>query len=246
MTEINTIKSYSFFREIRQAGGEIYLVGGCVRDLILKRPIKDLDVVVRLIPMNDLIKVLKKCGKTNLVGKSFGIIKFHPNENRDLEIDIALPRQEISTGVGHKDFDVKFDENLNIEKDLMRRDFTINAMAQNLASDELLDPAEGRSHLEKKEIHTVFEDSFVDDPLRLLRAVQFASRFGFQIAKKTFEEMEKHAALIKTVAPERVILEIRKLFDAPKPSTGFDLMRDCGLLPHVFPDVQKNDRCYPT
>lgn len=231
------LNKYAFFDKIVRVGGEVYLVGGCLRDILLNRSIKDLDIVVRRIPMKELIALLRTCGKTNLVGKTFGVIKFIPGENPDQEIDIALPRREISTGVGHRDFDVAFDENLDIREDLIRRDFTINAMAQNLHTDELIDPAGGKKDLSKKILDTVFENSFVEDPLRLLRAIQFASRLEFNLSEKTFGEIKKHAHLIHTVAPERIIVEVRKLFEAPRPSLGFDLMRDAGLLKHVFPDV---------
>lgn len=236
---MNHVSKYGFVRVLRDAGGEVYLVGGSVRDRLLGRSTKDLDLIVRGIPLERLIKVLRPHGKTNLVGKSFGIIKFKPNEDESLEVDVALPRREVSTGTGHRDFDVVFDENLPLKEDLLRRDFTINAMAQDLFTGELIDPAGGQAHLKKREIHTVFANSFVQDPLRLLRAVQFASRFQFKIAQNTFAEMKEHAQLIKTVAPERIMMEVKKLFEAPKPSVGFNIMRDTGLLKYVFPDIQE-------
>lgn len=237
MNILDSIKSYRFIQKICEVSGEVYAVGGSVRDLILGKPIKDLDLLVRLIKIESLIGILKNCGHTNLVGKSFGVIKFFPNEDKNLEIDIALPRQETSTGVGHKDFSVEFDETLNITVDLKRRDFTMNAIAQNIMTGEIIDPTHGRQDIQNKTIKTVFENSFKEDPLRLLRAIQFASRFDFTIEENTFSDIKKQSALINTVARERIILEIKKLFTAEKPSKGFDLMRDTGLLPHVFPDV---------
>lgn len=237
MNILANLKQYRFIQKIREAGGEIYAVGGSVRDLILEKPLKDLDLLVRLIKMDELIRLLKSCGETNLVGKSFGVIKFFADENKNLEIDIALPRRETSTGVGHKDFAVEFDETLGIADDLKRRDFTMNAIAQNILTGEIIDPSNGRRDIQDKIIKTVFTDSFREDPLRLLRAIQFASRFDFKIEEKTLAEIKKHAPLIDTVAKERIILEVKKLFLAEKPSKGFDLMRDTGLLSHVFPDV---------
>lgn len=232
-------KNYAFLNDLIQSGGEVYLVGGCVRDELMNRETKDYDLIVKKLPLETLIRVLKKTGRTNLVGKSFGIIKFLPKENPDMEFDIALPRKETSTGNGHRDFEVDFDPEISIEDDLKRRDFTINAIAKDLRTQEWIDPFEGKQDIKDKKIRIVFENSFLEDPLRLLRAVQFAARFGFEIEEKTFAAMKQHAALIKTVSKERIITEVKKLFLAPKPSRGFDLMRDTGLLKFVFPDIEK-------
>jgi len=241
MGVISNITQEKFFKEIQNAGGEVYLVGGCVRDEILGRPIKDLDLIVRLIPMDQLISILNNCGHANLVGKSFGIIKFYPSEdkNHEHELDIALPRTEKSIGEGHRDFEVLFDENLPIEDDLRRRDFTMNAIAHDLQSNQFIDPFNGQTAIKNQEIKTVFKDSFKEDPLRLLRAIQFAARFHFKINDETREELVENAALIKKISAERIVGEVSKLFQAKKPSVGFDLMRDTGLLEYVFPDVHK-------
>lgn len=231
------LKSSSFFKSLIALGAEIFLIGGSVRDELLGKPLKDLDLVIRHIAMDDLVATLKKHGKTNLVGKSFGVIKFRPKEMPEIELDIALPRTEMSTGTGHKDFEVSFDPHLPLEEDLRRRDFTINAIAQNLQTGIIIDPFGGQKDLKEGLIRTVFEASFLEDPLRLLRAVQFAARLKFKIEARTFDEMIRHAGLIRTVAKERIIEEVRKLFLAEKPSVGFDLMRDTGLLQIVFPDV---------
>jgi tRNA nucleotidyltransferase (CCA-adding enzyme) len=233
------INKYSFIQKIIAAGGEPYLVGGCVRDKLLQRPIKDFDIVVRLIALPELMAVLKTCGHYNQVGKAFGVIKFCPKENPGMEIDIALPRKEFSTGLGHKDFQVQSDPQLNLGIDLGRRDFTINAIALNLQNNELVDPYQGAQDINKKLIKTVFPNSFVEDPLRMLRAVQFAARFDFTIDAQTQDEMKQHAALIKTVSPERIVIEINKLFEAKQPSLGFHIMRETGLLTHIFPDIEK-------
>lgn len=234
----DSLSTFSFFEALTKAHAEVFLVGGCVRDALIGIPPKDLDIVVRKVPIDDLVAVLKKHGHVNLVGKSFGIIKFRPHEAPDEDLDIALPRVETSTGTGHRDFKVDFDHNLEIAQDLYRRDFTINAIAKNLITGDLVDPYSGQDDLRLKLIRTVFENSFVEDPLRLIRAVQFAARFGFRIEPATLTRMTAQSDLIRTVARERIVEEIRKLFTAPKPSVGFDIMRDTGLLRHVFPDVQ--------
>ena len=130
---------------IIERGGKIYEVGGPVRDRLLavEKP-KDLDLIICGIPLNDLKKILKKQGDINLVGQTFGVIKFKPRAY-DSVIDISLPRKELSTGLGHRDFDIDFDHELPIEEDLKRRDFTINAMAREFPSGGLIDPHGGRA-----------------------------------------------------------------------------------------------------
>jgi putative nucleotidyltransferase with HDIG domain len=234
---INTLKLRPFIKDLLATDAEVFVVGGAVRDELMHRDIKDLDIVVRNFPLEKIISTLKKFGHCNLVGKSFGVIKFRAHDDNEREFDIALPRTEISTGEGHKDFAVNADPNLPLVADLARRDFTINAMARNLATDALIDPFGGQKDIAAKSLKIVFPEAFKEDPLRLLRAIQFAARFDFTIAPDTFARMQANAALIRTVSTERIIDEIRKLFLAPKPSIGFDLMRACGLLPIVFPDV---------
>jgi putative nucleotidyltransferase with HDIG domain len=234
-----TLKNCAFYDAILKRGGELHLVGGSVRDALLGKECKDLDLVVRRIGIDELTALLKSCGRTNLVGKSFGIIKFNPKESPETELDIALPRSESSTGTGHRDFKVDFDPNLELATDLARRDFTVNAMAVNLATGEKTDPFRGREDLDAKTIRAVFDNSFREDPLRLIRAVQFAARLEFSIEPATLAQMKEQSKLIRTVAKERVAEEIRKLFTAPKPSVGFDIMRDTGLLEIIFPDVQR-------
>ncbi len=172
-----------------------------------------------------------------LVGRSFGVIKFSPHRDRGAAVDIALPRTEQSTGVGHRDFDVDFDPELPVEADLKRRDFTINAMARNLTTGAIIDPYGGQADLKRRVLRQVFPEAFPEDPLRLIRAVQFAARLNFTIEDETWQAMREHAHLIATVSPERVIEELRKLMTAEKPSQGFRLMRDCGLLEAILPEL---------
>jgi tRNA nucleotidyltransferase (CCA-adding enzyme) len=227
----------SFLKAIEDKGGCIYEVGGTLRDTLLGIPHKDKDLLVTGVSMEELIVLLSRFGAVQKVGKSFGVIKFKPH-HANSEFDLALPRRERSTGPGHRDFEVEYDPHLSVEEDLGRRDFTINAMARDLKSGKLLDPFKGQEDLQKKILRQVFPKAFEEDPLRLLRAVQFAARFDLVIEPETKEAMKKEAARIHTVSPERVIEEIRKLFMAKKPSVGFWIMRETGLLKHVFPDVQ--------
>lgn len=230
------LREAKFIEDIENIQGHVYLVGGSVRDYLLGRLQKDTDLLVTGLALDKLIAILSRHGLVNLVGKSFGVIKFRLSDH-DGEIDIALPRREVSTGLGHKDFDVIFDPELPVETDLRRRDFTINAMALHLRSGQITDPCGGRGDLENKILRLVFPQAFVEDPLRLLRAVQFASRFGLIIEPDTREAMQKSAGLIRTVARERIVEEVRKLFLAARPSIGFDIMHETGMLPMIFPDV---------
>lgn len=228
---------FPFIDDLIRRGGEVYLVGGSVRDYLLKTDHKDLDLLVRKIPYASLIDILKKKGGVAAVGKLFGVIKFSPFTHDGLIFDIALPRIEKSTGTGHRDFEVDFDPELPVERDLARRDFTINSMALNLATGDIVDPFGGQKDLAGRILRQVFLEAFVEDPLRLLRAVQFAARFELTIDPETLTAMKRHAPLISTVSRERIIEEIRKLLLARRPSLGFDLMRETGILPIVFPFV---------
>ncbi len=223
--------------------GRIFEVGGAVRDSILygDDTVQDRDYLVTGIPYDELTQILRNYGQVNLVGRSFGVVKFtQVTSGMPQTFDITLPRREHSIGVGHRDFDVAFDPNLKVEEDLARRDFTVNAMALALDNDELIDPLEGRLDLERRQIRMVYDASFEDDPLRMLRAVQFAARFEFTIESGTLEAMRRHAPLIRTVSSERIAEELNKLLVlARRPSVGFRFMHDAGLLYEILPELDE-------
>ncbi|HEX9917378.1 MAG TPA: HDIG domain-containing protein [candidate division Zixibacteria bacterium] len=225
--------------------GKIYEVGGGVRDKSISPilPDVDKDYLVTGIPLEELCQILSKFGKVDLVGKSFGIIKFVPRKKKEETIqtyDIALPRKEYSTGVGHKDFEVDFDENLRVEDDLARRDFTINAMALELPNEKLIDPLNGRKDIKNRLVRFTSPQSFKDDPLRMLRGIGFAARFEFEIEKKTYDSLCENVSLISTVSMERIQEEINKLLlRAKRPSTGFRLMQKSGMLEILFSELEK-------
>lgn len=227
--------------------GKIYEVGGAVRDRLLFDQLKskDHDYLVTGIPYNDLSKILKKYGKVDLVGRSFGVIKFTQFfDGNPKTFDISLPRKEFSTGLGHKDFTVDFDPNLSVEEDLNRRDFTINSIAVELGTKNLVDPLNGSEDIKKRQIKMVYDNSFKDDPLRMLRAIQFAARFNFEIEEKTYLSLCENAELIKTVSPERIQEEFNKLLRlAEKPSVGFRLMEKSNLLKHILPEMMPTVKC---
>ncbi len=222
--------------------GRIYEVGGAVRDrLLYHRPSAyDRDYVVTGIEYDDLSRILRRHGQVNLVGRSFGVIKFtQPIDGKPHTFDITLPRTEHSTGAGHRDFEVTYDASLSIEADLVRRDFTVNAMAYELGDDVLIDPLDGQADLRNKTLRMVYPESFRDDPLRMMRAIQFAARFDFTIEPQTFAAMQEQAPLITTVSAERIADEFRKLMErAEKPSIGLRLMERSGLLEQVLPELE--------
>ena len=181
-------------------GVEIFLVGGAVRDLLLGREVKDFDFVVRGLEIKKLETILAQMGRVELVGKNFGVFKFVPkifsssNLDEKILIDVALPRKEISLATGgYRDFKVQFDDNIPIEEDLGRRDFTINALAYNLKTKELVDEFGGMDDLNKKIIRTVGNayERFEEDYSRMLRGIRFACQLKFRFDNNTWAAIEK-------------------------------------------------------
>ncbi|UCE65610.1 MAG: HDIG domain-containing protein [Candidatus Zixiibacteriota bacterium] len=223
------------------ARGKLYEVGGSVRDSLIDPSIeiKDRDYLVTGIPYDRLAAILDDFGRVDLVGKSFGVIKFTQRGAKNT-VDVVIPRKEISTGTAHRDFSVDYDPNLPIEEDLKRRDFTINAIARAIPSGEIIDPFGGREDIGKKIIRIVFPDSIVEDPLRILRGAQFAARFEFKIESETLQKMKEAAHLIDTISPERISEELNKmLLKADKPSIGFRYLLEVGVLERIMPYLAK-------
>lgn len=221
--------------EIVARGGEVYEVGGCVRDSYMGRPAKDTDYLVCKLPMDTLVYILSKHGRVDCVGQSFGVIKF---KYRGEIFDFALPRTEESTGNGHRDFVVKADHRLPVEEDLARRDFTINAIARNALTGAIVDPYGGIDDIKNRLLRAVSPRmTFLEDPLRILRGIQFAARFEMGVPHDTYEAMREHGHLLSTISPERISMELAKLLAADQPSIGFRLMHDLGILRTVLPEL---------
>jgi len=243
--------------------GRLYEVGGAVRDRIRFAlnssgnidPVRfsqyqpdEVDYLVTGIPMNELVLLLKQFGRVELVGRSFGIIKFklQITKGKFKTFDIALPRKEQSTGSGHREFAVEYDPGIPVEQDLGRRDFTINAMALQIKKSEgrrhnleLIDPHDGLQDIKDKLIRMVSPNAFAEDPLRMLRACQFAARLQFSVEEKTFRAIRKNAKLISTVSPERVQQELNKMLLSDQPSIGLWLMQRSGLLKALLPELEQ-------
>lgn len=222
-----------------QNGGIAYFVGGCVRDDLLGIPPKDIDIEVYGIVPKKLQKILTKIPNTTLTlcGESFGILKL-VDKSSDMTVDIGIPRKEVSTGCGHKTFNVFSDPYMVPEDASNRRDFTINALMRDVLSDKLLDFHGGVSDLRAGIIRCVNETLFMEDPLRILRAIQFAARFNFVIEQNTWNLLKRNINTVKDLPNERVFDEISKLLlKANTPSYGFRLMLELGLLDLILPEV---------
>jgi len=219
LDKLNSIKP---FVDMHKAGS-VYLVGGLVRDHFLGKQSKDIDLLICGIPVEKIKKQLAPFGKIDEVGESFGVIKFKPN-GWDLEepIDIAIPRTEVKIGDGHRGFEIKASSNIPLEVDLLRRDFTINAMVISLDG-KLLDPYHGLDDLKAGIIRMVNPTAFVEDPLRMMRAIQFASRFKFTIEENTWRAILDHADSIKEISGERILIELDKIYYKGDIVLGLDL-----------------------
>ncbi len=217
---------------------DLYLVGGTVRDILRGADTGsvDEDYLASGIEYDDLVARLERFGSVNLVGKSFGVIKFTPPSQRT--VDIALPRTEFSTGLAHRDFSVRFDPHLPLAKDLERRDFTVNSMALHLGTRILVDPLGGAADLERRILRVNRRDSFIEDPLRILRGAQLMARLDFAVEEETRADMRRNAALLGSVSAERVRDELHKMLElAQEPSRGFAFMHEEGILPFVLPEL---------
>ena len=217
---------------VHQAGGRTYYVGGCVRDQLLGRENKDIDIEVHGISVRKLEEILDSLGERLTVGKSFGIMGL-----RHYELDIAMPRSETATGHGHRDFEVFVNPYLGEEKAACRRDFTMNALMQDVLSGEILDFFGGKKDMAQKRIRHVNDHSYTEDPLRVFRAAQFSARFGFSVAEET---TALSAAMDVDALPgERVLGELEKaLMKAERPSVFFEELRKMDQLAVWFPETE--------
>ena len=233
--KLQDLKSKGFINHlINKLNGDVYVVGGYIRDFLLKKENKDIDLIVRKIDINTLISELKKFGRVDVVGKSFGVIKLKANED-GLEYDIALPRKEKPTGEGgHKGFEINSDKDIQLKDDLSRRDAKINSMAYSINRDKLIDPFGGLDDIKNKKMSITNSEAFGDDPLRMLRMIGFASRFDFTIEPKTMKMIQQNAPKIKEIAGERMLVELDKIVKKGNARTGAQLLKDTGLYKEMF------------
>jgi tRNA nucleotidyltransferase (CCA-adding enzyme) len=223
-------------RAIHDAGGRALIVGGWVRDRLLGRESKDVDIEVYGLEPALLRALLSRFGSVNTIGESFTVYKV-------AGIDVSLPRRESKTGRGHKAFEVTGDPWMPPEEAARRRDFTINAIAWDPLTEEYLDPFDGRADLlERHCLRAVDASTFVDDSLRVLRGIQFAARFDLEMDEGT-RQLCRGLALDDLPA-ERIYGEMEKLLLlAPRPSAGFRLADDLGVVAALFPELKALDGC---
>jgi len=230
---ISDLRSQDWVKQLIKQGN-VFIVGGCVRDAIMGQSPKDIDMVVEGPSINDVKELLKHFGKTSLVGQSFSVIKFRPTYHTGEDFDIAVPRIDRKIGTGHKGFET-YTEGITIKEDLRRRDFTVNSIAVNLKTKEVLDPFKGRNDIAAKIIRATDTNTFVEDPLRLIRAIQFASRFMFDIEPKTLQLMKRNCTLIREISGERIRGEFDKiLYKHGSTRVTFDLIEHSDLDKGLF------------
>ena len=217
-------------RAVQAAGGRALIVGGWVRDRLLGRSAKDLDIEVFGIAADALRGLLERFGRVDTVGESFTVYKV-------ADLDVSLPRRESKIGRGHKGFRVEGDPALSFIEAARRRDFTINAISWDPLTNETIDPFNGRADLAARCLRVVDASTFADDRLRVLRALQFAARFDLTVDDETKRICA--AIALDDLPHERLWGEIEKLLlRAERPSIGLALALELGIIDRLFPELK--------
>ena len=228
----NVVLARMIAEQVALEGGRAFYVGGIVRDHILGLDNKDVDIEIHGIEPEKLTEILESFGEVTKTGLSFGVFGL-----KKYEIDIAMPRKEKAVGRGHRDFEIDVDPFIGYEKAAIRRDFTMNAMMEDVLTGEILDFFGGREDMKNHLIRHVNDVTYQEDPLRVLRAAQFAARFQFEIADET-RDISRTMNLMD-LASERIHGELSKaLMKAKKPSVFFDELRKMGQLSQWFPEIE--------
>jgi tRNA nucleotidyltransferase (CCA-adding enzyme) len=213
---------------VRDRGGRALVAGGWVRDRLLGRESKDVDLEVFGVPSEQVRAILEALGRVEAVGESFQVYKLG-------DIDVSLPRRESKTGRGHKGFHVVGDPAMTLDEAARRRDFTVNAIAWDPLTAEYLDPFHGRDDLERRVLRVVDRHTFADDSLRVLRGIQFAARFDLALDEET--KAICRGIDVSDLPAERVWGEFEKLLFAPRPSVGLALALELGVVENLFPEL---------
>jgi len=230
---------HTISKVLQQHNAKAIVVGGAVRDHFLGLSCKDYDIeVYGLETIEQLEELLLRYGSVNLVGKSFGVLKF----TYEGEVyDFSFPREEVKVATGHRGFDIFVDGNLSYAHAARRRDFTLNALGFDIEDTQFLDPFSGQKDIQNKTLRHIDENTFIDDPLRVYRALQFCARFGYRLAEETWILCQHMVAegMLESLAKERIYEEFKKLLlKADKPSVGFELMRELGIVERYFPELE--------
>ena len=212
-------------------GATPILVGGIVRDYFLEKESKDYDIeIYGFKTIDELIFILKEFGEVNIVGVSFGILKLTVD---NYDIDFSFPRIENKNGIGHRGFEILIDGNLTFEKASKRRDFTINSIGYDFKNKNFLDPFNGIEDIEKRVLKHIDDNTFIEDPLRVYRAIQFCARFDFVLDNNTKKLCRKmiNSDDFKTLSKHRIFQEYKKLLlKSDKPSIGLKLLNEFKLI----------------
>src|SRR5215831_18768501 len=218
-------------RTICHHGGRALLVGGCVRDQLMRKQPKDWDVEVYGIEPARLRHLLDQYGEVNIVGEAFTVYKIGSHT------DVSLPRRERKSGRGHRAFVIEGDPAMTIDEATTRRDFTINAILQDPLTREILDPFDGQKDLDARVLRAVSPETFAEDSLRVLRAAQFAARFEFTVEPDTVKLCQ--AIDLSDLPAERIWGEMEKLlWRAQRPSIGLEWLRALGAVNQLFPELR--------
>lgn len=222
---------FSFVAEFEKNGFACYPVGGAVRDLLLGKRPTDFDFTTDARP-EAVMKLFRSVIPTGIRHGTVTVLYRHHS------FEVTSYRSEESYSDGRHPDRVSFD--CTLEEDLKRRDFTINALALDIAGKRIIDLFDGRSDLKNKRIRCIGnpEERFREDALRLMRAARFASRLSFTIEEKTFEAMKRLAPSVSRISVERIREEIMKIITSPRPSVGFEMMRETGLTKTVLPELE--------
>lgn len=218
-------------RLVRENGGRAMLVGGCVRDEMMRIDPKDWDLEIYGVPAEKLKVMLEDFGDVNAVGEAFTVYKIGS------DLDVSIPRRDRKSGRGHKGFVVEGDPEMSFEEAASRRDFTVNAIMKDPLTGEIVDPFSGRRDIDAKILRHVSDDTFAEDSLRVLRAAQFAARLEFDIAPETVELCR--AVDVTDLPKERIWGELEKLLlKARQPSIGLRWLYDLGVVDQIFPELK--------
>ncbi len=209
-------------------------MGGGVRDALLGQPVHDWDLEVFGLEADDLATVLARVGRVDAVGKAFGVLKVRPRGHRGLDIDVSLPRRDSKVGPGHRGILAQGDPHLDPTEAARRRDLTVNAMAVVLPEGHLFDPFGGQRDLQARVLRAVDPTTFLDDPLRALRAARFAAQLGFQATDDLIALAA--SAELGELPPERIFTELQRLLtEGSRPDLGWAFLRSADLDVRLFP-----------
>lgn len=211
---------------IENQGGRLYLVGGALRNKLLNRQVKDEDYCVVGITSKQFKELFPKSFSR---GKSFEVFELNGKE-------FAMARTETKIGIGHKGFEITANKNITIEQDLARRDITINSIAQDVITEKIIDPFNGREDLKNGVIRATTEH-FLEDPLRAYRVARFACSLDFKVEKDTLRMMNKLKKELNTLSEERVFIEFSKALKERKPSIFFEVLKKADILEVHFKEI---------